>query len=568
MKKTFKTMLALMAGAMTFTGCTSDILENTPEQIPSALKPMTFTAIQEGQGDATRTAIDGTAINWTKGDKISIFDGVADEKYNFAHEFTLTGEGGSTSGTFIGTAKEGAETYYALYPSVESVYNETEDTRKVKDEDLEKLGIYPDDLWRQKEKYEYALEYEPENAENELESILRELPERVMGYNRLSDEGKAIVVAYITGEMAKFKNTTKSGVQRDGDNFTNVVLPAAQTATAGSADPNTMLMIGKSTDASTIEFKNVCAFVKVTPEFNCTEIALCSNGSESLAGTMTVNYNSGAPTTTVTNGTNMVTLSALSGTTIEKGKTYYIAVRPETLNSGFTIIFNTTDGKYKKSTSKQFAFTRSEVLNLGSFNTSSNLTVDNTIGKATRTDDVEVNWVQLWAGGPKFAEYNVGASSITEYGGHYTWGGFEDVDGIENPLWNRGAVSLPLNEDTAYVLWGSNWRMPTKDDIDMLLENCNVTSTTVGDVKGYKFSGKGAYAYNSIFLPNAGTATYGPVSGQGDYAYYWSSTPSEWTSGSGSRYCYCIVMRNNVYVDSWDSPHGYSVRAVLNESAE
>ena len=120
MKKTFKTMLALMAGAMTFTGCTSDILENTPEQIPSALKPMTFTAIQEGQGDATRTAISGTAINWTKSDKISIFDGVADKDGNLAREFVLTGEGGSASGTFTGEADPAATTYYALYPNVVS----------------------------------------------------------------------------------------------------------------------------------------------------------------------------------------------------------------------------------------------------------------------------------------------------------------------------------------------------------------------------------------------------------------------------------------------------------------
>lgn len=120
MKKTFKTMLALMAGAMTFTGCTSDILENTPEQIPSAFKNMTFTAIQEGQGNATRAEIDGTAINWTAGDKISIFDGGEDEDGNLAREFVLTGGENTPSGTFDGTAKEGAEAYYALYPYVAS----------------------------------------------------------------------------------------------------------------------------------------------------------------------------------------------------------------------------------------------------------------------------------------------------------------------------------------------------------------------------------------------------------------------------------------------------------------
>ena len=46
-----------------------------------------------------------------------------------------------------------------------------------------------------------------------------------------------------------------------------------------------------------------------------------------------------------------------------------------------------------------------------------------TIGAAKRKDNIYVPWVRLWKGGPKFAVYNVGATSATEYGGYYTWGG-------------------------------------------------------------------------------------------------------------------------------------------------
>ncbi len=43
-----------------------------------------------------------------------------------------------------------------------------------------------------------------------------------------------------------------------------------------------------------------------------------------------------------------------------------------------------------------------------------------TTGKAYATGpDCDVNWVQLWKNGPKFAEYNVGATSVTDYGGYY-----------------------------------------------------------------------------------------------------------------------------------------------------
>ena len=366
-------MLALMAGAMTFTGCTSDILENTPAQIPSALKPMTFTAIQEGQGDATRAEIDGTAINWTASDKISIFDGVADEKDNYAHEFTIKeGDEGKTYGTFTGEADPAATTFYALYPSVESVYKVEDQERDVTREDFWSLEIPDaemlvdmlDDLkWEYQDMGDYAL---------------NQLPRRVDNYESLSDEVKAIIIAYIKGEKAVFKKTTKSGVQRDGDNFTNVVLPSEQTATAGSADPKAMLMIAKSTDASTLEFKNVCAFVKVTPKFDCSAICLYSKGGEQLAGTLTVNYNNGEPTTTVTeNGSNEVSLTG----TITHDNTYYIAVRPETLTSGFTIEFLTADETfyYARTSSKDLGLTRSNVTNLGEFATTGTWSVQSPI---------------------------------------------------------------------------------------------------------------------------------------------------------------------------------------------
>ena len=400
MKKTFKTMLALMAGAMTFTGCTSDILENTPEQIPSALKPMTFTAIQEGQGNATRAEIDGTAINWTASDKICIFDGVADKDGNYAHEFTIKeGDEGKNYGTFTGEADPTATTFYALYPSVESVYKETEEKREVTDEDLEKFRfneIVLSKLSSLKNDYKDALEsyQDPEYA---LESVvLRQLPRIDTKYDRRSDEDKAIIVAYITGEELVYKKTTKSGVQRDGDNFTNVVLPSEQTVAEGQyVDPKAMLMIAKSTDASTLEFKNVCAFVKVKPKFNCDAICLYSKGGEQLAGTLTVNYNNGVPTTTVTeNGSNEV---FLTGTIIEDN-TYYIAVRPETLTSGFTIEFLTADKShyYARTSSKDLGLARNKVTNLGEFATTGTWSVQS----PTSGDDGNDHSWKLVSGDP------------------------------------------------------------------------------------------------------------------------------------------------------------------------
>ena len=182
--------------------------------------------------------------------------------------------------------------------------------------------------------------------------------------------------------------------------------------------------------------------------------------------------------------------------------------------------------------------------------------------------EVDVNWVQLWAGGPKFAEYNVGAASATEYGGYYTWGG-TDKNG-ENIAWsddhnttNTGSGDLTNTEDTATKLWGSKWRMPTQAELQALLGNCDVVWTTVGGVSGRKFTGKGAYSSNSVFLPAAGYCIYGDVYDLGDYGSYWSSTPYD----SDIAYDLFFGSRlQDVYYD--DRGYGYSVRAVLNESAE
>ena len=523
MKKIFKTMLALMASAMTFTGCTSDILENTPEQIPSALKPMTFTATQEG--DATRAAIVGTAINWTEGDKISIFDGATENNGN--QQFTLTVGEGTTSGTFEGKAAE-VSTYYALYPYSDSKF-ESKIPTLAEAEAAAGDGSSSLDFWKSQIHDEgYVL------SEMEMYGI--------------SPENQAFILAYL-------KN------QPTPPEYKGVVLPTEQAVGEGQfVDPKAMLMIGTSDDTNNIQFKNVCAYVKVKPTFDCTSIILCSNGMEDLAGTLTVGFDTeDNPTTTVTaNATYKVTLNG----NITADNTYYIAVRPGILANGFTIIFKTTDGKYKKSAKKSVTFTRSQVLNLGELEIS-DLTPAPTTGTATRTSDINVNWVQLWENGPKFAEYNVGATSATGYGGYYCWGGSTDQD--KNGVHYEGDVLG--DNDTAILLWGSNWRMPTQAELQTLLKYCEAAWTDNYNgtgIKGRVFTGKDAYSSNSIFLPAAGNYDPYGLGGQGNSGSYWSSTPY----GNDEAYYLNIGEAYQIVYGSDRGFYGYSVRAVLEEGKE
>ena len=70
--------------------------------------------------------------------------------------------------------------------------------------------------------------------------------------------------------------------------------------------------------------------------------------------------------------------------------------------------------------------------------------------------------------------------------------------------------------------------MPTRAEINALINNCTFNIETSNGVKGYRVTGKGSYASKSIFLPATGYATgsyfYNYASTQ-TVAGYWSSTP-------------------------------------------
>lgn len=183
-----------------------------------------------------------------------------------------------------------------------------------------------------------------------------------------------------------------------------------------------------------------------------------------------------------------------------------------------------------------------------------------TTGKARRIGNVDVKWVQLWENGPKFAEYNIGAANnkTEDYGCYYTWGGSIDMSDEDD---NTGTEVLSGNNDTATKLWGSNWRMPTQAEFQALLNNCDSDWITVNGVKGRKYTGKGNYSSNYIFLPAAGGCSHGDLPTQNEEGLYWSSTPnmrhSAWPLG---------FRPDEQYVDDdLNRSRACSVRAVLAE---
>lgn len=174
--------------------------------------------------------------------------------------------------------------------------------------------------------------------------------------------------------------------------------------------------------------------------------------------------------------------------------------------------------------------------------------------------EVTVPWVKLWSGGPKFAEFNVGAedNKAENYGGYYRWGSSTN----KGSDYNTGTEPLSGDSDTATKLWGSNWRMPTGAELETLDKKCTSRWATVNGVTGRIFTGKDDYSSNSIFLPAAGSYTSYAVGDAGNVGYYLSSTPDPKEVLSA----YYLFFNNGFsMVYSRDTRFGYSIRPVLAE---
>lgn len=160
----------------------------------------------------------------------------------------------------------------------------------------------------------------------------------------------------------------QEGLKLNGNSVEGAWLDPVQTATAGTFDRKANLMMArtKSADDKILQFHNMTAFVKVTPQMDCEQITIVSADDKvALAGTMTMTLNEdGTVETKVTdNASHQVSLTG----DIKAGQTYYIAIAPAALKGGIRMGITTTDGKhYCKDASTLKAFTANKVLNLGS----------------------------------------------------------------------------------------------------------------------------------------------------------------------------------------------------------
>ena len=144
--------------------------------------------------------------------------------------------------------------------------------------------------------------------------------------------------------------------------------------------------------------------------------------------------------------------------------------------------------------------------------------------------------------GLKWATCNIGASEPEECGNYYAWGETitkNQYNEQTSLVWGQRLDDISGNPqyDAASANWGGKWRMPTKDEMEELLTECNWEQTTMNDVVGYKFASKTNDNY--IFLPSAGMYSVTNIASVGVTLSYWSST-SEWEDLAGYAQTYLL----------------------------
>ena len=176
---------------------------------------------------------------------------------------------------------------------------------------------------------------------------------------------------------------------------------------------------------------------------------------------------------------------------------------------------------------------------------------------------------------------NVGATTETDYGYYFQWGDIVDKSNAycswssykhcngssttltkynnstsygENP---DGKTTLEPEDDAATQIMEGDWRMPTKDDFQELIDETTNEWTKVNGVNGYKFTGSNG---NSIFIPAAGYRNSSSFDSRGFSCYIWSSSPD----ATDPRTALMLFFSSTyIYTTNFTRSFGLPVRGVL-----
>ena len=244
---------------------------------------------------------------------------------------------------------------------------------------------------------------------------------------------------------------------------------------------------------------------------------------------------------------------------------FYIVVLPDTWANGFTVdVYNKT----YSTLIKQFATTKSTTFST----TNATIMPEKHVEKTYEYVDLGLPSGILWA------KCNIGADTETDAGLYFQWGdtrGYTaDQVGVDKIFdWGAhykfgtrdnltkyntidGLTTLQLADDAAYANMGEDWRMPTKEEYQELINN--TTNTWVDKynntgVNGRLFTGTNGH---TLFLPAVGIASINVVYGISSAGLYWSANCKE---NAGTNFG---ISKDTIYINNNPRSSGYSIRGV------
>ena len=156
--------------------------------------------------------------------------------------------------------------------------------------------------------------------------------------------------------------------------------------------------------------------------------------------------------------------------------------------------------------------------------------------------------------GTLWAKKNLGASSETDYGLYFAWGettGYPDASqkafswddykyGTSSNITkyndSDGLTQLGTSDDAVFFDSDEMYVMPTKEQLEELMNYTNSEWTTINGISGRKFTNKNDSS-KYIFVPAAGRCDNGSVNNVGSSCYLWSSSRCSYANNAWRLYC-------------------------------
>ena len=323
----------------------------------------------------------------------------------------------------------------------------------------------------------------------------------------------------IDHNVAYYPYLSGVGAEKRGTGYElDVVLQSEQIYAPKSFGNGSFPMAAVSSDID-LTFKNVCGGIKLQLKGTCkvASIMIEGNNGERLSGSavVTVCADEAPSIAMAEDASTSVILNCGDGVQLNEDTAteFIISLPPVLFSQGFTLtLTDSKENAYTVETDKENEVLRSGLLVMPVLTLSEGYLSD---VMKYRADAIDMGLSVKWA------SWNVGAVKIDDYGGLY---GLGDPTGLLTSTssvdYNYGLESICGTEyDLAHIKWGRDWRLPTREELDELVQKCTWQDHKINGVRGSLVTGPNG---NQIFLPFSGNRQGTTIYERGSVGHYWS----------------------------------------------